>query len=761
MISNRTALAAATIFLALFATTPRAEHALVRITEDGSGITREIQRGDFDIGGARVGQWVDVVADEAAFSKLRTLGATWSVRVPSLENQFAAIKSTAESKTASDFGLFHTYDEVAAELDSLATLYPTLARRDSIGVSWEGRTIWALKISDQVALSEPEPRVLYTGCYHAREIITPEIPILFARHLLDNYGIDSEITALVDDREVWIVPIVNPDGHQYVVDVDPLWRKNRRPNADSTTTGVDLNRNHNAFWAWDDLGSEPNGNSGIYRGSAPVSEPEIQAIESLKAAQNFAFALSFHSFGDLYLYGWSHIRLRTPHDELFRTVGDSMAAANGYVVGAPIDNVIYIVNGDAGNDAYADTLVADRTFSFTPEVGSLFTTGEDSIAFHYNENLPAMMFILRHADDPYQFDTPGAPVFASVPNDADGDFTLNWTKGAGGDTTVVAYQLIERTGSAVVIDSAENGLGNWITDGWIADSTRQVSGQYSFWSGTGDLYESWLASRDAVEIAAGDSLAFQVRWRAENGSDYWYVEATRDGGRTWLPIPGPITTATNPAGNNAGNGITSNSGWQRVAFDLSAFAGEEIRYRFRYWTDEIIGLRGPNIDDIELVRTFAQTDTLTTTETGTSFAIAGRSPDVYYYEVRGQDAEGNWGAPSRLLSVTVETPTGVADVGGGVDVIPVTTIRGNRPNPFNPATMLSFSVSSEGPVHLTVHDLAGRVVATLIEEIRPAGEQSVGWNGRNALGEPVSSGIYFARLRSAGLEEVHRMVLIR
>ncbi|HMB69406.1 MAG TPA: M14 family zinc carboxypeptidase, partial [bacterium] len=143
-----------------------------------------------------------------------------------------------------------SYSEAVAELNALAAAHPTLTELSSIGQSIEGREQWVLKISDNASVDEDEPEVLIYGNHHAREVISVIIPLHVAATLLDDYGSDPDITEWVNEREIWILPVLNPDGYVYVETTDLFWRKNRRGGY-----GVDLNRNYDAEWGHDNNGS--------------------------------------------------------------------------------------------------------------------------------------------------------------------------------------------------------------------------------------------------------------------------------------------------------------------------------------------------------------------------------------------------------------------------------------------------------------------------------------------------------------------------
>ena len=149
----------------------------------------------------------------------------------------------------------YTLLEAIAQMDTLCSMYPDfVSEKDSIGTTIEGRTIWAFKVSDNPDVDEDEPEVLYTGLTHAREPLSMMNLFFFVRWLCENYSSDPTAEYLVDHREMWFVPIINPDGYAYNETIAPngggMHRKNRRPNPDDsncnngTDQGVDLNRNY-------------------------------------------------------------------------------------------------------------------------------------------------------------------------------------------------------------------------------------------------------------------------------------------------------------------------------------------------------------------------------------------------------------------------------------------------------------------------------------------------------------------------------------
>jgi murein tripeptide amidase MpaA len=145
---------------------------------------------------------------------------------------------------------YHNYTEMSDEILAVANAHPDIVSRFSVGTSYEGREMWAAKISDNVAADEDEPEVLFIGEHHAREHITVEMTLYVLHMLADNYGTDQQITDLVNSREIYIIFTTNPDGSEYDIATGSYrsWRKNRQPNTGSLYVGTDFNRNYGYKW---------------------------------------------------------------------------------------------------------------------------------------------------------------------------------------------------------------------------------------------------------------------------------------------------------------------------------------------------------------------------------------------------------------------------------------------------------------------------------------------------------------------------------
>ena len=275
-------------------------------------------------------------------------------------------------------GGYYTLTEVIGKLDSMKLLYPNLiSTKLSIGTSIEDRMIYMVKISNNPNINEDEPELLYTALHHAREPEGMMQMIFYMYYLLENYGTDPEVTYLVDNREMFFIPLVNPDGYEYNRQTNPngggMWRKNRRDNG-GEIYGVDLNRNYGPYEYWNapNGGSSTDPGSNIYRGTKPFSEPETVAIRDFLASRNLKNTLNYHTYGNLLIYPYGALVHETSDSLIFREFARDMTVYNGYDYGTDQQTVGYSTRGNSDDYFYdGDTLAnGGKIFAMTPEVGS-------------------------------------------------------------------------------------------------------------------------------------------------------------------------------------------------------------------------------------------------------------------------------------------------------------------------------------------------------------------------------------------------------
>ena len=270
-------------------------------------------------------------------------------------------------------GGYYTFQEIEENIDELISLYPNIiSEKISIGLSLEGRNIWALKVSDNPNINEQEPQALYTGLHHSREPMSYMNLFYFMHWLGENYETDLLAQHLVNNRELWFIPAINPDGLVYNETIAPegggMQRKNTRDTCSSTPIGVDLNRNYGYLWGYDNEGSSPDGCNETYRGTSPFSEPETQAVRDFVNQHDFKINFNYHSYSDLLIYpfGYEYENNAPQEDiDIFIEYGQDMVQYNGYTLGTGPD-LLYPVNGDACDWMYGEANI----FSYTPEIGS-------------------------------------------------------------------------------------------------------------------------------------------------------------------------------------------------------------------------------------------------------------------------------------------------------------------------------------------------------------------------------------------------------
>ena len=197
--------------------------------------------------------------------------------------------------------------EIIERMTAFAAAFPDICQfvdltdRYQMPATFEGRHLFALKISDNAAIDEHEPAFLIVSDHHAREIVTPEIALHVVEQFTARYGSDPAITALVDQYEIWIAPTWNPDGYNEVFEGDNLWRKNRRVFAQGI--GVDQNRNYPFGWNSSCSGST-RVTSATYKGPSPASEPETQTMMAFSEDRGFAKVIDYHSHGRVAVYAY-------------------------------------------------------------------------------------------------------------------------------------------------------------------------------------------------------------------------------------------------------------------------------------------------------------------------------------------------------------------------------------------------------------------------------------------------------------------------
>lgn len=406
---RRRALAAfAAISLALIASEPAS--AAVDETESGAYEVYDVRTADQRNAIARTGAAIDSV--EHAVVQITATPA----EVRRLQRQgFTVEPVNRVLDFPSSDSAYHNYAEMIADVNAIVAKYPAIASKRVLGKSYEGRDIVAVKISDNVATDEAEPEVLYDANHHAREHITVEQALYLMHEFTDDYASDSRVKAIVDSREIWIVPSVNPDGSEYDIATGSYrsWRKNRQPNSGSTAVGTDLNRNYSYNWGCCG-GSSTSKSSETYRGASAFSAPETKVIRDFVASrvvggvQQIKTTMDFHSYSELVLwpYGYTTSKtgpgLTTDDNNALATLGRQMAATNSYT--AEQSSALYITDGDLLDWLWGTYKIFAYTFEMYPKTssGGGFYPPGSVITTQTARNREAALRLAEIADCPYR-----------------------------------------------------------------------------------------------------------------------------------------------------------------------------------------------------------------------------------------------------------------------------------------------------------------------------------------------------------------------
>lgn len=368
-----------------------------------------LQANGFDLVRLKVGETAQIVTDETDFYRLQNLEVNYTVVHEDLTAYYQGrlyqpANRSLEIGQGSMSGYF-TFNEIVAFVDSLRSEYAEIMSVPVvIGQTVDGYDITAYKLSDQPNVDEDEPETLIVGLHHAREPMSIVAPLYFTRWLVENYGTDDMATFIVNEREVWIVPILNIDGYLYNQALAPMgggmWRKNKQDNNnngifDPSYDGVDLNRNYGYMWGYDDYGSSPIPGDATYRGNAPFCAPETAALRDFCNDHEFRIALNFHTFGDLLIQPWGYSDSAPLDDAIFKEYALEMIRDSEYVYGYGSQTVGYVTNGGSDDWMYGEQTNKPKIMAYTPEIGhdgDGFWAPTDRILTLAQENLYTQTF---------------------------------------------------------------------------------------------------------------------------------------------------------------------------------------------------------------------------------------------------------------------------------------------------------------------------------------------------------------------------------
>jgi len=750
--------------------------------------------------------------NDAEFNRLTMLNFRYEVLIDDWKSYYdkrermstfqkrAAIEKSKNQFGITNFGFgsmggYYTYDEALQKLDDMKALYPNLiTAKNEIGTSFEGRSVFSVKISDNPDADEDEPEVLYTALIHAREPESMMQMLYFMFYLLENYGTDTEATYLVNNRELYFIPIINPDGYIYNQTQNPngggMWRKNRRNNG--ATYGVDLNRNFGPSYYW----NAPNGGSSLnsadetYRGVSPFSEPETENIANFISGRKISNALNYHTYSNLLIYPYGALEKETPDSLIFREFATDMTKLNHYTAGTDQSTVGYSTRGNSDDFMYdGDTSLVGKIFAMTPEVGNGsdgFWPPENRIFPLAEENLFPNLYYAWVAGGyvsiaGYSFDReivmPGEMARLS--------FVVK-NKGLGDAKNVFV---------SLKADTSKVGL---FTESSIRNLNSRESGNNSAWFvlnpnlKNGEVVQFVVSTTltgpslhvpmavDTISLTVGtanivfkdSSLIPSTNWNiTSNVTQKWDVTPS-----SYNSIPNSFTDS--PKGNYESNATVVMT--LRDSITLLGISNPKLTFWTKFDLENDWDCGKVEISS-DLGKTWIPV--------GGKYAntAAGQGRQFPTNSLLYDGAQQNWVKEEidlktftgkqikirfSLLSdgyvqkdgwylddISIVTYDDLTSVDGKELNTPFSfSLSQNYPNPFNPGTMINYQTASAGFVTLKIFDVLGNEVETLVNEVQEAGSHTVQFSSAKSR---LASGVYFYRLKTEGFAETKKMVLLR
>ncbi|MCX6156851.1 MAG: M14 family zinc carboxypeptidase [Ignavibacteriae bacterium] len=763
------------------------KYSKVRISLKTSADARKLASADLHLDGGinKPGEYFETWLSESEIALLNKSGVAYTVEIADWMEYYNRLQSMSPAEFQKTFQMSQQeilisnhsimgtmgghlkVAEMITKVDSLRTQYPTLvSAKWSIGNTYENRPMWTVRITKNPDVTTGRPEIWLNGVTHAREPLGMSNVLYYVYWLVENYNIDPIATYILNNREIYWTPIINVDGYYYNETTNPtgggMWRKNRNPAMGGP--GVDINRNFGTYNFWNSVngGSSTTPSSDTYRGPSPFSEIETQNFRTFYNSRNFTVNLDYHTYGNYLIkpYAWCD-PTPTPDDNVFNEYGSDIVAENHFLFGTPLGTVAYAVRGGDIDWCYSNDSTGHAThrFGMTPEVGvigfwppqaSILPEAQTCLEMNKYYTLVAGDYVgLRSATlnkaSYLQSETGNLKVvfrnkgrvaasnvkveltplsgYLNVPTQiytkptlgvfVSDSVTFNFTVGATAPNNSVIYarlrlrqndtvtmydknvSIFVGNGYTILRDSAENGTTNFPTmTNWSIVTNKYLSPTHSF---KGVCLTNTVSQMISVPLNVSSYPAVYLNWyqkyALETGYDMGFVDVSGNNGTSWTRIA-------------TFNGLDSST-WKLQSFNISSIVNgsTNMLVRFRDSCDSGVNWDGWYVDNINV----------------TAFQTV---------------------------------PTSVGNNGG---VLPVKyELNQNYPNPFNPVTKINFALPKDGFVKITIFDLLGREVRTLVNESKTAGYYSVDFSGEN-----LSSGFYFYKMESASYVETKKMMLIK
>lgn len=788
---------------------PYEKYSLVKIKIKDHSDIRILQKKDIDIEhfNGNLKEGIILVLNQADVIKLKTSGLNYEILSGDLKEEYSKRGKTTkpelelsksilrenniEGFSYGSMGGYYTYNEVVQKLDSMRIQFPNLiSLKRNLGSTSEGRIIWAVKISDNPDANESaaEAPVYFDALHHAREPQSMACMMYFMYWLLENYSVNPEASYLINNREIFFIPVVNPDGYVYNQSTNPngggLWRKNRRNNG-GNCYGVDLNRNYSYGWGLD-IGSSNDPCSDIYRGPSASSEPETQAITAFLNQIRPKISFTMHSYAGRYLnpYGFTDTVVSY---NVYSEYASDIGASNNYLYGTVFEMLEYYTSGTT-----RDYLHSLGSYAWTPEVGGTdFWPPQSQIIPVANENLYGMKYL-------------------SWVSGAFADY-LNYKILGNGfvqrDDTLKLQVAVKNRGLSMTSKNVSVNVASLSPDAQPINASvqfdsiqvNQVKNNFSnpvmYKISPSALFmnemkfiitvsqEGVITSKDTISIfTAKSSVLFFDN--SESGTSHWTKSGT---GTMWdSTFADPHDGNKNFSDSRFGNSKnTSNNYFALIdTIDLTGTSNPRIEFSAK-WAQE----SGVDYARIQLSTNFGSSwinlsGKFTTTVSGQPSytgirhwkneqinlnSYIGRKIKIRFNLFTDGFIPGDgfyfdnfrvvnyFDAPVQISSTNSSAPENFS-------------LKQNFPNPFNPETKIIFEIPSLNyasmKVNLVVYDIYGKEVKTLINESNSSGFQT-GVYSVAFRGDDLASGTYYYRLDVTGgagkniFSKVMKMILLK
>lgn len=740
------------ILLSMVTILVSAQDMVVRVYAESWTELKRISDKPLDIAAARAGEWFDLVTDQAGLDRIAASGLAYEIIIPSLEREKQKYR-----------GSYLSYSQIRDSLQHLAQNYPALCKFDSLPIrTYENRALPYVKISDNVAVEENEPRFSLDGCHHSREWATPQACLFFADSMLRSYASVPSIQEIINTTEIYVFPLINVDGYVYDYPGQLSWRKNREPFGGAI--GTDCNRNYGGacngeaagYWGAADEGQCEHLPSGqTFPGAYAFSGNEIQAYTSFIRSRNVTTGISLHSYGEQLMWPWSYKGQAPPDSALYVSKGNYMASqmqrlgGGTYTPGQGYVNP-YPTSGGARDWVYGFNHWVNglSCLFYGSEIGTAFYQPQADLDNISRQVFKAAKYLAGFADSLIIVaDGMVAPPAVNPRDSINPTFVLSWHPRNAYDNNPNRWELVELSGPVVKTDSLESGTTRWILTGYSLSTTQAHSATHSLWSGDTADQNTTARTVHPYLVRSGDSLTFWCYYNLENNYDVTVVEVSEDG-LEWFNADTMRFTGTQTT-------------WQRRAYSLAPWVGKSVYFQFRTMYDASTQSGGFFVDDIRPVNYFTTVNVVSSNITDTLYQFNNHPLGEYYFYVRGNNTAWGWGAFSGLRRVIV-TNIGVAEQEAG-SAKPFLSVS---PNPCRKEVRFTVQKprSSDQNYRLAIYNITGRLIRDLSADLALTGNIRVTvlrWDGTDQNGSPMPAGVYFVRLEMPATALTEKVILTR